>query len=269
MNSGNRTIFSRSINLLFLTLLLPAGIFAAEVVAMILVFFHKGPYRFTILLDATITTGLVFPMIFILSYRPMLKHISELERAESILQARLRLMQFSIEHTIEELLQETLDELEFLTGSKIGFFHYLESDQNTIRLKAWSTNTLNSLCKAVGQDNHYSVENAGVWADSIHLRKPVIHNDYASLAHRKGLPEGHAPVTREVSVPILRDNRIVGIGGVGNKPKKFTNEDLELVSTLTDFVWDIIERKNLWSDSAIEHLQGQALLEATNRAIVR
>jgi len=226
-----------------LVLLLPAGIFLAEVIAMTLVYFYEGPYRFTILLDATITTALVYPLIFILSYRPMMKHVSDLERTDRILQSRLRLMQFAVAHTTEELLQESLDELESLTGSTIGFFHYLEADQKTVQLKAWSKNTLDNLCKADGEGNHYSVEDAGVWADSIRLRKPVIHNDYASLEHRKGLPEGHAAVLREMTVPVLRDNQIVGIVGVGNKPKNYIKDDLELVSTLADFVWDIIDRK--------------------------
>ena len=239
----NRKIFLRPINPLRLILLLPAWIFMAEVAAMILVYFYKGPYRVTILLDATITTALVFPLIYLLSYRPMLSHIRAIERTDRILQARLRLMQFTAERTTEELLGKALDELEALTGSTVGFFHYLEADQKTVRLKAWSKNTLENLCKAEGQNSHYSVANAGVWADCIHVRQPVIHNDYASLEHRKGLPEGHAPIVREMTVPILRDDRIVAIVGIGNKTKNYTKEDLELVSTLADFVWDIIERK--------------------------
>lgn len=243
MKRENRKIFLRPINQLRSILLLPAWIFMAEVAAMILVYFYQGPYQITILLDATITTALVFPLIYMLAYRPMLKHIRALERTESILQARIQLMQFAVAHTTEELLAEALDELETLTGSTVGFFHYLEADQKTIWLRAWSTNTLENLCNAEGKDSHYSVENAGVWADCVALRQPVIHNDYASLAHRKGLPEGHAPIVREMTVPILRDERIVAIVGVGNKPNHYTKDDLDLVSTLADFVWDIIERK--------------------------
>jgi len=33
--------------------------------------------------------------------------------------------------------------------------------------------------------------------------------------------------------------------------------------------WNVLQREQLWPASSIEHLQGQALLEATNRAIVR
>ncbi|MHC4236910.1 MAG: hypothetical protein ACYSSM_01390, partial [Planctomycetota bacterium] len=36
-----------------------------------------------------------------------------------------------------------------------------------------------------------------------------------------------------------------------------------------DAAANILDRKQLWSKSSIEHLQGEALMEATNRAIVR
>jgi len=41
----------------------------------------------------------------------------------------------------------------------------------------------------------------------------VIHNDYASLPHRKGMPEGHAVLVRELVVPIMRGDRFVAILG--------------------------------------------------------
>ena len=195
------------------------------------------------MLDAIITTTLMLPLIYIMSYRPLLKHIAERERAESIMQVRLRLMQFAGVHTVDELLQATLDEIEALTGSTVSFFHSVEANQNTIFLQAWSTNTLKNMCTAEGKGSHYSVDEAGVWADCVRQRIPVIHNDYVSLAHRKGLPEGHAPIVREMVIPILRDGQIAATLGVGNKPQDFTESDVELVSTFADFAWDIIERK--------------------------
>lgn len=230
-------------NLLLVIITLPAGIFLSEVVAMILVQFYMGPYTITILLDAIITTALMVPLIYNLSYRPLLKHIDERERVEKIMQVRLRLMQFAITHTVEELLQLVLDEIETLTGSAIGFFHFLNTDQKTIHLQAWSTNTIQNMCRTDGKDGHYDVEQAGVWADSIRQRQPVIHNDYASLPTRQGIPEGHAHIIREMTVPILRHGHVVAIFGIGNKPKDFTSDDVDLVTTLADFAWDIIERK--------------------------
>lgn len=79
--------------------------------------------------------------------------------------------------------------------------------------------------------------------DCVHQRCPVIHNDYASLAHRKGMPEGHAPVIRELVIPIMRGDRTVAILGIGNKPTDYDEQDVELVSYLADVAWEIAERK--------------------------
>lgn len=130
-----------------------------------------------------------------------------------------------------------------MTGSTIGFFHFLESDQKTLRLQAWSTNTLQNMCRAEGKDRHYDVEQAGVWADAVRQRRPIIHNDYASLSNRKGTPDGHAIVYRELVVPIIRDNKVMAILGLGNKPKDYTFNDVVTVSTYADFAWDVIDRK--------------------------
>ena len=243
MNGNLQLDISRSKNLPRVIVTLPVGIFLAEVIAMVLVQFYGGPYTITILLDAIITTTLMLPIIYIISYQPLLKNIAEQKRAESIMQARLRLMQFAVSNTVDELLQATLDEVEALTDSTIGFFHFLDSEQKTLWLQAWSTNTLQNMCKAEGKGSHYSVEQAGVWADCIRQGRPVIHNDYASLAHRKGMPEGHAPIIREMTVPILRNDHVVAILGVGNKSRDYITSDVELVTTLADFAWDIIERK--------------------------
>lgn len=226
-----------------LAVALPVGIFLSEVIAMLLILFYQGPYWITILIDALITTILMLPLLYTLSYRPLLKHISEQEQVESIMRVRLQLMQFAVTHTVDELLQIMLDEIESLTGSTASFFHSVKADQNTILLQAWSTNTLKNTCTADEKDSHYSVDEAGVWADCIRQRKPIIHNDYVSLAHSKGVPNGHVPIVREMVIPILRDGQIVATLGVGNKPQDFTENDVELVSTFADFAWDIIERR--------------------------
>ncbi|MFZ5923596.1 MAG: PAS domain S-box protein [Chloroflexota bacterium] len=169
--------------------------------------------------------------------------ITERKRAEGILQARLRLMEFAATHSLSDLLQKTLDEAEDLTGSTIGFYHFLQPDQVTVSLQAWSTRTKTQFCTAKGEGMHYNVDQAGIWVDCIHTGKPVIHNDYASLPHRKGLPEGHAELRRELVVPVKRGEAIVSILGVGNKPQEYNDEDIHAVSLLADLAWDIAERK--------------------------
>ena len=163
--------------------------------------------------------------------------------AESILAARARIAELTATATLEQILRATLDEAERLTGSCIGFFHFMEEDQKTLTLQAWSTRTENEFCHAEGHGMHYAVDKAGVWVDAVHARKPVIHNDYANLPHKKGMPQGHATVRRELVVPVLRGERIVALLGVGNKPFPYGNRDLQTVQRLADLAWDIAERK--------------------------
>ena len=171
--------------------------------------------------------------------------ITERKQRDDIREARLRLLEFSVAHSSSELLQRALDEIEAMTCSTIGFCHYLDSDQKTLTLQAWSTNTINTMCRITGKGHRYDLAMAGVWADCVRERQPVIHNDYASLLHRQGLPDGHAPVFREIVVPIFRDNQIVAILGVGNKPQDYTYIDLDTMSLLADLAWDIAERKQV------------------------
>ena len=169
--------------------------------------------------------------------------VTERKRVEEFTRLRLALFEFSASHSLAELLQKTLDEVGALTNSPIGFYHFVESDQKTISLQAWSTRTLKEFCKAEGKGLHYPIDQAGVWADCVHEKRPVIHNDYSALSHRRGMPAGHAAVIRELVVPIMRSGRIVAILGIGNKPADYTEEDVAIVSDLADVAWEITEHK--------------------------
>lgn len=176
-------------------------------------------------------------------YLGTIRDITKRKRIEDIMQARSRLLEFAASHSMDELLKITLDKIEALTGSTVGFYHLIEPDQKTLSLQNWSTNTLKNMCTTEGRGFHYDIAQAGVWADCIHQLRPVIHNDYESLPHRKSLPEGHPPVIRELVVPIIRGNIIKAIIGVGNKPTNYDDNDIEITSQLGDLSWDIVERK--------------------------
>jgi PAS domain S-box-containing protein len=202
------------------------------------------------------------------------RDVTERKRTEEIMLARLRLAEFAPTHSLDELLRATLDEVERLTGSAIGFFHFLEADQKTLSLQSWSTRTLTELCTAVGKGRHYNVEEAGLWVDCIRERRPVIHNDYSSVLLRKGVPEGHVKVIRELVVPIFRGDRIVAILGTGNKLQAYNDEDIQTVTLLADLAWEITERKR--AEEEVHRLneeleqrvrQRTAQLEAANKEL--
>ena len=228
-----------------------AGIFLAEVIAMLFVYFYRSwPYYLQTLMDATIMVWIIFPLLYFYTYKPLLQHIQETNRFDSILKTRMRLIQSTETSTEAELYQAALDEIETLTGSSIGFFHLIQADQITLDLQAWSTNTLNNTCTVGPENLHFDLEKAGLWADCARKRQPVIQNNYSSQLDPLPLPAGHAVIKRLLAVPILRNEKIVAILGVGNKAEDYTKSDIQMVSTLADFAWDAILHKH--SESAVQ-----------------
>jgi|GEM_PF-2173775 len=170
--------------------------------------------------------------------------VTERTQAELLMRARLRLGEYAETHTLAETLQKTLDEVCEITDSPIGFYHTVGADQQSISLQAWSTRTLQEYCTVANLEGHYPLNAAGVWADAIRLRQPMTHNDYAALPNRRGLPEGHAALQRELVVPILRNDLVVAILGVGNKSIEYTHRDVELATYFADGAWEVVERKH-------------------------
>jgi diguanylate cyclase (GGDEF)-like protein/PAS domain S-box-containing protein len=182
----------------------------------------------------------------------VIQDVTERERMQDILHLRLKLWEYSLSHSAVEVMEKALDEIEVLTGSLISFYHLVDEDLNSLSLQAWSTRTKMEYCRAEGTGMHYSIDQAGVWVDCIRERKTVIHNDYASLTGKKGLPDGHSPVLRELLVPIFQKDQIVSILGVGNKPTDYDQNDAEFVEYIASLVWTIVSKKR--ADEKIQQL---------------
>ncbi len=189
------------------------------------------------------------------------RDITEAKENKQITDARSRLHKFALTHTLNELLTQTLNEMEALSESQIGFYHFLEEDQDMLYLQAWSSRTLNDFCHADGAGTHYNTDAAGVWVDCIRERKAIIHNDYASLPNKKGLPEGHVPIIRQMLIPIFRGDKIVSIVGIGNKQSPYTDKDLMIAMKFADLAWDIAVQKKKEEDlNLLAHFDSLTLL---------
>lgn len=171
------------------------------------------------------------------------RDITARKQSEAALRSRLHLGQYADKHSVDDVMQYVLNEVEALTESQIAFFHLLTPDQNTITLQMWSANTLQNACSAEAKNHQYRLEQAGIWVDCIRKRQAVIYNDYDSAPGRKGLPEGHAPIKRILTVPIFHNDLIVAIVGVGNKLEDYDYQDIKIVSQIADLAWDVILRK--------------------------
>lgn len=186
---------------------------------------------------------------------------AEHEREQNALRAEGLLSLATAEASMgeKELLQYGLDLAERITDSKIGFLHLVNEDQQTIELAAWSTATHRHCTAAF--DQHYPIAQAGIWADCFHTKTVVICNNYQDAANKKGLPEGHFPLSRFISLPAITSNKVQMIMGVGNREEDYTAHDAETLQLIANDLWRIVQRRRAEASLRQNVVQQQALIK--------
>lgn len=186
---------------------------------------------------------------------------------EELLEIRVRLSECAVDHTLFEIIERAINEMERLTDSEIGLCHSLADDQECLTLEAWSSKTRMHANLTDPHRHHAAVSQAGVWVECVRHKKTVIHNDYPGLPSKKGLPSGHIPLSRQLMSPVFRGDKIVAIFGVGNKPRDYTEDDAKLIESLADAVWDIVAAK-MAQDSLVVVNRALRIIGEFNQALV-
>lgn len=167
----------------------------------------------------------------------------------------------------EEFLQNSLNYAEKLTGSVISFVHFVDESDQDVEFFAWSKSTKEKYCEA-DHERHYPVDEAGIWADAIRLRKPVVINQYSKAPNRHGLPEGHARLHRIISLPVVSDGKVVMIVGVGNKPQPYSSHDVETLQLLANEMWGIAQSRRNQNAIAESESRLRGLVDSLNAGVV-
>lgn len=169
------------------------------------------------------------------------RSIDEIRNNEQRALALLGLDEIAWKLEEKELLQAGLEEAERLTLSQVAFLHFVNDDQQSVELITWSRQTKEH-CKSVF-DSHYPLAKAGVWADCVRLKQPVVHNDYQALPNKHGYPEGHVHLVREMVVPVLEGEKVRLIMGVGNKESDYDQADTRLLQMIANGLWKVVRRR--------------------------
>lgn len=149
----------------------------------------------------------------------------------------------------KDFLHRGLALIEDLTESPISCIHFVNEDQVNIELAAWSARTLESDC-SVNADRHCLDSDAGIWAECLRQQKAVIFNDYQTYTAKHGLPAGHSRLVRLISVPVIEEDKVRVILGVGNRDRDYTDEDVEVVQLFGNDIWRIIRRQRAEAELA-------------------
>lgn len=139
----------------------------------------------------------------------------------------------------ESFIEFGLTLAERLTSSQIAFLYFVNVDQETEGI-VLSANARQS--RYAQQATHDLSQEAGAWMDCIQQKKALVFNDAAACHSSRGLPEWHVPLTRLVWVPVVEDDKVCLLLGIGNKACDYDSFDVESVQLIGNDLWRIVRR---------------------------
>jgi len=130
-----------------------------------------------------------------------------------------------------------------MTESPLGYIYAYDETTREFTLHSWSQEVMD-LCRVQDPQAVYQLERTGVWGDVVRQRAPVLLNDFAApYPGKRGQPEGHATISRFLSVPVIRAGRVCAVVGVANKIAPYTGEDIAQLTLFFNGVWGILDRQ--------------------------
>jgi len=147
------------------------------------------------------------------------------------------------EQDMKTLCDYVLKQIAERTASPYVSYGFLNEDESEYIVYSWSPGVMED-CKMQDKPRIFPVEKAGLWAEAIRNRAPIIINDY-DKAHpgKKGLPEGHVPLKRLMIVPVFSQGRITAMAAVANKEAEYQEEDIKQLSAFLTSAQIIMDRK--------------------------
>ncbi|MBF0343787.1 MAG: PAS domain S-box protein [Nitrospirae bacterium] len=172
----------------------------------------------------------------------------ELEESLRLNEARLEaLIKLNMmeDKPLTETMEFVLERSISLTNSVIGFISFTNEDETVYINQAYSKSVMKE-CDFINNNAHYLIESAGMWAEAIRLRRPVIINDYETTHFiKKGYPKGHVSLKSLMVVPAFEHDKIVAVMAVGNKETDYTQADLNQITLLINGMWEQIVHRRM------------------------
>lgn len=167
------------------------------------------------------------------------------EKEHRLNEERLRRIVDIMQHrcgSLQEFLDYALEQTIQLTASKIGYIYHYDEDKRLFILNTWSKEVMPE-CRVIDPLNVYELDKTGYWGEAVRQRKPMVNNDFSAPdPFKKGVPKGHVQLGKFMTIPVLKDQRIVAVVGVANKETDYDEMDVLQCSLLMESIWKVVDR---------------------------
>ncbi len=178
------------------------------------------------------------------------KRVDEaLKNSKHELDIRNRIAEIFLTVPDEEVYGDVLQVVLEAMDSKYGVFGYI--DENGALVVPSMTRHIWDKCQVPDKKIVYPPETWGdsAWPRAIREKKTLYSNEPSTLT-----PEGHVAITRNIVVPMIHAEDVVGIFHVANKDTDYTEDDIRLLETIGGAVAPVLNAR-LQRDRATQSLR--------------
>ncbi|MCX6269094.1 MAG: PAS domain S-box protein, partial [Bacteroidetes bacterium] len=167
--------------------------------------------------------------------------------------------------TDQELYDKALEIAVKITDSKIGFLHQVNDIRQEIILTTRGDEAGKN--RPSLSDNHFPPDKTGNWAECVRQKKPIVYNDCSLSLNKKGLPEGHVPIGRTMTVPVVENETVRLVFRVGNKTSDYSDMDVIQIQAVANDLHKILEKRKVEKDLQKNEERWQFAIEGSNDGI--
>ncbi|UCH98095.1 MAG: GAF domain-containing protein, partial [Candidatus Aminicenantes bacterium] len=179
----------------------------------------------------------------------------------------------SPEASIEEITHMILAQAKRLTGSQHGYVSHIDRVTGD-NIGYTLTEMMAGQCMLdkenqritfpIGKDGRYP----GLWGHSLNTRQAFYTNDPDKHPASNGVPRGHVPLERFLSLPVMLGDQLVGQIALANPGRDYTDQDLKDVQRLGEFYALSIRNKRANETLKISEAKYRKLFEEAIDGIV-
>ncbi|MGQ9704442.1 MAG: GAF domain-containing sensor histidine kinase [Actinomycetota bacterium] len=154
---------------------------------------------------------------------------------------------------LDEVSWKVLEQAKRLTGSAFGYVGYIDQETGYLVCPTM-TRDIWDRCRMQEKDYVFR-EFRGLWGWVLKNRRPLLTNYPSQDSRATGVPEGHLPIQRFLSVLALMGRMLVGQIALANPERDYLPSDLDAISRLADLYAVAVMR--MWSERELDRYRTQ------------
>jgi PAS domain S-box-containing protein len=142
-------------------------------------------------------------------------------------------------HDFKSAAESIFNSCKRLTGATSGYVALLSKDETENEVVFLDSGGLS--CEV---DPSLPMPIRGLRAEAYNKKEAIYHNDFLNSEWMKFMPEGHSELMNVLFAPMIVEEKVVGLLGLGNKPKGFNENDSSMATAFAELAAIALVQKN-------------------------